>query len=184
MKTTIIRAVAALSLAAAALMAPTAANAYTDPAVITVSPSVLTVGDTATFTTSGAPFEGDEQILISITGAAANSVTLASVATETNNSLRTQAVAGALRTRITFPAPTKGVYSLTFTGAKSGVVLHSSVTVNPVGAPTAPAKGGLAVTGFDAGSTTGLWLTGAALLVGGAAVGIGTVARRRRASKS
>ena len=48
MKTTIIRAVVALSLAAAALMAPTAANAYTDPAVITVSPSVLTVGDTAT----------------------------------------------------------------------------------------------------------------------------------------
>ncbi len=181
MKTTIIRAVAALSLAAAALMAPTAANAYTDPAPVSVSPSVTTAGGVATFTTNTAVFTGNEDIVISVTGAAANSITLASVAIETNNSLRSKAVNGTLQTKVRFPATAKGTYNFTFTGAQSGVVLHSSVTVS--GSPSAPSKGGLAVTGFDASSTTGLWLAGGALLAGGAAVGIGSVVRRRRTAK-
>lgn len=184
MKTTIIRAVAALSLAAAALMAPTAANAYTDPAVVTVSPSVATPGGVVTFTTGRAAFQGSEDIAISATGTAAKGLALASVTTETNDTLRSQAINGNLNAQVRFPTTAKGVYSFTFTGTQSGVVLHASVTVNAAGAPSAPARGGLAVTGFDAGSTTGLWLTGAALLAGGAAVGIGTVVRRRRASKS
>lgn len=184
MKTTIIRAVAALSLAAAAVLAPTAANAYTDPAVISVTPPVVAPGGSATFTTDREGFDGDEDVAISITGVAAKGVALASIATETNDSLRTKAVDGKIHAQVRFPANATGVYSFTFTGTRSGVVLHSSVTVTPVGAPSAPAQGGLAVTGFDVGSTTGLWLTGAALLVGGSAVGIGTVIRRRRASKS
>lgn len=184
MKTTIIRAVAALSLAAAALMAPTAANAYTDPAVIAVTPSVAAPGGVATFTTDRAPFQGDEDIVISVTGGAANSITLASVATETNNSLRSKAVDGYLKTTVRFPSNAKGVYNFTFTGATSGVVLHSSVTVNQPGSITSPAKGGLAVTGFDAGSTTGLWVVGGSLVIGGGAVALGAVARRRRNASS
>lgn len=182
MKTTIIRAVAALSLAAAVLMAPTAANAYTDPAAVTISPSVATAGGVSTFTTAQSVFRGNEDVVISVTGAAANSITLASVATETNNSLRSKAVNGALNTPVRFPSTAKGTYSFTFTGAQSGVVLHASVTI--AGSPSTPAKGGLAVTGFDASSTIGLWLAGGALLAGGAAVGIGSVVRRRRAAQS
>lgn len=182
MKTTIIRAVAALSLAAAALLTPTAANAYTDPSAVSVTPSTVAPNGTATFTTDRPIFDGDEDVAISVTGVAAKGITLASIASETNDSLRTKAVGGNLRTPVHFPANAKGVYTLTFTGARSGIVLHSSVTITPVGAPSAPAQGGLAVTGFDAGSTTGLWLTGAAFLVGGSAVGIGAVVRRRRTS--
>ncbi len=184
MKTTIIRAVAALSLAAAALMAPAAANAYTDPAVISVTPSVAAPGGVAAFATDRAPFQGNEDIVISVTGGAANSITLASVATETNNSLRSKAVNGYLKTSVRFPSNAKGVYNFTFTGATSGVVLHSSVTVTQPGSLTSPAKGGLAVTGFDAGSTTGLWLAGGALVVAGGAVAVGAVVRRRRSTTS
>lgn len=184
MKTTIIRAVAALSLAAAALMAPTAANAYTDPAVIAVTPSVATPGGVATFTTDRAPYLGDEEIIVSVTGGAAKSITLASVATETNDSLRSKAVNGYLKTPVRFPSNAKGVYYFTFTGATSGVVLHSSVTVTPAGSSTSPAKGGLAVTGFDGGSTAGLWIAGGALVIGGGALAVGTVIRRRRNAAS
>lgn len=188
MKTTIVRAVAALSLAAAALLTPTTANAYTDPAVVLVTPSVPVAGGVATFTTASAAFQGDEEVLVSVTGAAANSVTLASVAVETNTSLRSRAAGGFLNTPVRFPANAKGQYTFTFTGVESKVVLHAGVTVGEptavVGAPTAPANGGLAVTGFDAGSTTGLWLTGGALVTAGAAVAIGAIARRRRSSKA
>lgn len=184
MKTKIIRAVAALSLAAAALMAPTAANAYTDPAAITVTPSVAAPGGVATFTTDRAAYQGNEDIVISVTGGAANSITLASVATETNKSLRSKAVNGYLKTPVRFPSNAKGVYNFTFTGATSGVVLHASVTVTQAGSSTSPAKGGLAVTGFDAGSTAGLWVAGGALAVAGGAVAIGAAVRRRRGAQS
>jgi hypothetical protein len=50
-------------------MAPTAANAYTDPAVISVSPSVAAPGGVATFTTDRAAYQGDEEIIVSVTGA-------------------------------------------------------------------------------------------------------------------
>lgn len=184
MKTTIIRAVTALALAAAALMAPTAANAYTDPAAVSVTPSNATPGGVATFTTDRAAYQGDEEIVISVTGGAAKSITLASVATETNDSLRSKAVNGYLKTPVRFPSNAKGVYYFTFTGAKSGVVLHASVTINQPGSSTSPAKGGLAVTGFDAGSTAGLWVAGGALLVAGGAVAVGAVVRRRRSAES
>lgn len=180
MRTTIIRAVAALSLAAAALTAPTAASAYTDPAVIAVTPSVATPGGVATFTTDRAPYLGDEEIVISVTGGAAKGITLASVATETNDSLRSQAVNGALATPVRFPTDARGVYYFTFTGVRSGVVLHSSVTITPAGSSSAPAKGGLAVTGFDGGSTAGLWIAGGTLVVGGGALAVGSLVRRRR----
>lgn len=183
MKTTIIRAVAALSLAAAALMAPTAANAYTDPAAVSVSPSTVVPGGSATFTTSTAPFQTDEQVAISITGANASAVTLGSVAVQTNNSLSTTAAFGKLNVAIKLPSNATGTYYLTFTGLSSKVVLHSSVVVT---APTSgnTSKGGLAVTGFDANSTAGFWVAGAALVAAGGAVAVGAAVRRRRQAAS
>ncbi|MDQ1123301.1 hypothetical protein [Microbacterium trichothecenolyticum] len=180
MKTTMIRAVAALSLAAAALMAPTAANAYTDPAPVSVSPSTATPGGTVIFTTTQAPFQGSEQIAISINGANANSVTLGSVAAQTNNSLSTAADNGKLNVKIKLPSNASGTYYLTFTGQTSKTVLHASLVVSPANSASNPAKGGLAVTGFDAGRTTGLWVAGGALVAAGGAVAIGTIVRRRR----
>lgn len=181
MKNTILRAVAALSLAAAALMAPTAAHAYTDPAVVIATPSTITAGGTSTFTTDLAPFATSESIQISITGESAGGAKLAFVkaAVETNASLTTQAVQGKLNVPITFPTNGLGTYDLTFTGATSGVVLHSQITVV---APSSASgsKAGLAVTGIDTDNTLGLWLAGGALVVAGAAVGIGAAVRRRR----
>ncbi len=178
MKTTILRAVVALSIAAAAVMAPTAANAYPDQTVAVASPSVVGPGGKTTFTSSRPVFQNDEDVLISITGINANGITLASVAPQTNTSLRSKAVSGSLRVPLTFPQNASGRYDVTFTGARSGVVLRGSVTVS--GAPSSPAKGGLAVTGFDAASTTGIWLAGAGLVVAGSAVVAGAAVRRRR----
>lgn len=181
MKNTILRAAAALSLAAIALMAPTAANAYTDPAVVIATPSTITAGSTSTFTTDLAPYDASEEILISITGENAGGAKLAMVKTavETNATLRTRAVQGKLNVPIAFPSNGIGTYDLTFTGVTSKVVLHSRITVVAPGTKT-PSKAGLAVTGIASDDTVGLWIAGGALVVAGAAVGIGATVRRRR----
>lgn len=184
MKITILRAAAAISLAAAALMAPTAASAYVDPAAVVATPSTITPGQSSTFTTTGAPFSGDEDVLISITGENASGATLGMVkaAVETNTTLRTRAKAGALAVPIAFPANAVGTYDLTFTGQTSGKVVHAQVLVSSgSSAPTTPpSPNGLAKTGIDDGATAGLWVAGGALILAGAAVGVGAAARRRR----
>lgn len=182
MKTTIIRAVAALSLAAAALMAPTAANAYTDAGAIVANPATLPAGDVTTFTTPGTPFVGDEDVLISVTGINASGITLASAKVETNTSLRGKSSNGSLRVPVKMPANGKGSYDFTFTGASSGHVLHATVTLTTAdsGSASNPSKGGLAVTGVDGGAATGLWIGGGALVLAGGAVAIGASVRRRR----
>ncbi len=184
MKNTILRAAAAISLAAAAVMAPTVANAYVDPSAAIATPSTITPGQASTFTTNGAPFTGDEEVLISITGENASGATLGMVkaAVETNTTLRTHAKAGALAVPITFPSNASGTYTLTFTGATSGTVIRAQVTVSSASATpsTPPSTGGLAKTGIDSGSMTGLWIAGGALVVAGTAVGTGAVLRRRR----
>ena len=183
MKNSILRAAAALTLAAVALTTPTTANAYVDPAVIIATPSTIASGGTSTFTTDLAPYSGSEEILITITGENANGAKLAMIRTaiETNSSLRTRAVNGKLNVPIAFPANATGAYDLTFTGVTSKVVLKSRITIVPPGT-TPPSKAGLAVTGIDSGSTVGLWLAGGALMLAGAAVGIGAAVRRRRAA--
>ncbi|MFV9424482.1 hypothetical protein [Microbacterium sp. S1037] len=184
MKNTILRAAAAVSLAAAVLLAPTAANAYVDPSAITATPSTIAPGESSTFTTPGTPFTGNEDVLISITGESASGATLGMVKTaiETNSNLHTSANAGKLNVRITFPSNANGTYNLTFTGATSGTVLHAQVLVVKASPTptTPPASAGLAKTGIDGGATTGLWIAGGALVATGAAVGIGAVVRRRR----
>lgn len=185
MKNTLLRAAAAVSLAAAVLLAPTAANAYVDPSSIVATPSTIAPGESSTFTTPGNPYTANEDVLISITGEAATGATLGMVKTavETNSSLRTTAdAAGKLNVRIAFPSNGIGTYNLTFTGATSGKVLHSQVLVVKASpAPTTPpASAGLAKTGIDGGATAGLWIAGGALVATGAAVGIGAVLRRRR----
>jgi len=180
MKTTILRAAAALSLAAVALLAPTAANAYVDPSAAIATPSTIAPGQTSTFTTNGAPFTNDEDILISITGENASGATLGMVKTaiETNTVLHTRAKAGALDVPIAFPSNAIGTYDLTFTGTVSGKVLHARVVVSKESA--SPAANTLAKTGIDGGTTAGLWIAGGALIITGAAVGVGAVLRRRR----
>jgi len=184
MKKTILRAAAALSLAAAALMAPTTANAYVDPTAVVATPSTITPGQSSTFTTRDAPFDNNEEVLISITGNNANSAKLAMVKTamETNTSLRTRAQTGKLNVAVAFPADASGTYNLTFTGSVSGTVRHAQVVIGSTGPTpsTPPAKGGLATTGVDGGATTGLWIAGGSLIAAGAAVGVGAVTRRRR----
>jgi hypothetical protein len=157
MENTILRAAGALSLAAVALVAPTTAHAYTDPAVVVATPSTITAGGISTFTADLAPFATSESIQISITGESAGGAKLAFVkaAVETDASLTTQAVQGKLNVPITFSTNGLGTYDLTFAGATSGVALHSQITVV---APhsTSGSKAGLAVTGIDTDSTLGL----------------------------
>jgi len=184
MKITILRAAAAISLAAAALLAPTAANAYVDPSAVVVTPSTIAPGQSATFTTNGAPFTGDEDVVISVTGENASGATLGMVkaGVETNTALRTRAKAGKLAVPIAFPANAVGTYDLTFTGQTSGKVVRAQVFVSSASsAPTTPpSPNGLAKTGIDDGVTAALWVAGGALILAGAAVGVGAAARRRR----
>jgi len=183
MKNTFLRAVAAMSLAAAAMMAPTAAQAYTDSPTAVVTPSVVAPGGVATFSSATGTFADDEPIAISATGAGADGLTRASVATQTNTSLSTTATsAGALATKLKVPTNARGTYTFTFTGTRSGTVLRSTLTIAGTAGTSTPAKGGLAVTGFDADNTLGLWLAGAGLVVAGGAVGVGAALRRRRAA--
>lgn len=181
MKNSILRAAAALSLVAVALMAPTAAHAYPDPAVVIATPATIAPNNTSTFTTDRAPFNASEDIRITITGENANGARLAFIKTaiETNTMLTTRAVQGKLNVPILFPQNASGMYDLTFTGVTSGVVLRTSITVTPAGTKP-PSKAGLAVTGFNSDSAAGLWIAGGALVVAGAAVGVGAAVRRRR----
>ena len=182
MKNSILRAAAALSLVAVALMAPTAAHAYPDPAVVIATPATIAPNNTSTFTTDRAPFNASEDIRITITGENANGARLAFIKTaiETNTMLTTRAVQGKLNVPTLSPQNASGKYDLTFTGVTSGVVLRTRITVTPSGTTTTPSKAGLAVTGFNSDSAAGLWIAGGALVVAGAAVGVGAAVRRRR----
>lgn len=177
--------IAAVVLAGAALLAtPAAANAagYTPDSNVTVSGS-YTAGGTAVVDFSAGAFQDNETVNVQVTGAGA--VTLGALPTTTVSKAYTAAADGSLAVKVTFPQGASGTYSLTATGATSGVVGFASFTVAPAdAAPAATASGAgtngsLAFTGGTI-SALALWVAGGAVVLGGGLLMVRGSVRRQR----
>jgi LPXTG-motif cell wall-anchored protein len=136
------------------------------PSADIVGPPTIAPGDKGTFTFAG--FDPNEAVSFSLTGENASGATLATIraAVETATLTRTADASGVARITVTLPSNARGTYTLTGTGQTSGVTGSFTFSV------------GLPATGTDAGSTTGLWVGGGLLALGGA-VALAFASRRR-----
>lgn len=177
--------IAAIVLAGAALIAtPAAANAagYTPDSNVTVTGS-FTAGGTAVVNFSEGAFQDNETVNVQVTGAGA--VTLGALPTTTVSKAYTASSDGSLAVTVTFPQGASGTYSLTATGATSGVVGYASFTVAPADAAAVSAANGsgtdgtLAFTGSTV-SALALWVAGGAVVLGGGLLLVRGSVRRQR----
>jgi len=176
--------IAAVVLAGAALLAtPAAANAagYTPDSNVSVSGS-YTAGGTAVVNFSTGAFQDNETVNVQVTGAGA--VTLGALPTTTVSKTYTAAADGSLAVKVSFPQGASGTYSLTATGATSGVVGYASFTVAPADANATAANGAgtdgtLAFTGGTI-SALALWVAGGAVVLGGGLLLVRGSVRRQR----
>ncbi|WFR68154.1 hypothetical protein P9139_07540 [Curtobacterium flaccumfaciens] len=177
--------IAAIVLAGAALIAtPAAANAagYTPDSNVSVSGS-YTAGGTAVVNFSEGAFQDNETVNVQVTGAGA--VTLGALPTTTVSKAYTASSDGSLAVTVTFPQGASGTYSLTATGATSGVVGYASFTVAPADATAVAAANGsgtdgtLAFTGSTV-SALALWVAGGAVVLGGGLLLVRGSVRRQR----
>ncbi|GAA3340629.1 hypothetical protein GCM10017714_21170 [Curtobacterium pusillum] len=177
--------IAAIVLAGAALLAtPAAANAagYTPDSNVSVSGS-FTAGGTAVVNFSEGAFQDNETVNVQVTGAGA--VTLGALPTTTVSKAYTASSDGSLAVTVTFPQGASGTYSLTATGATSGVVGYASFTVAPADATAVSTANGsgtdgtLAFTGSTV-SALALWVAGGAVVLGGGLLLVRGSVRRQR----
>lgn len=177
--------IAAVVLAGAALLAtPAAANAagYTPDSNVSVSGS-YTAGGTAVVNFSTGAFQDNETVNVQVTGAGA--VTLGALPTTTVSKTYTAAADGSLAVKVSFPQGASGTYSLTATGATSGVVGYASFTVAPADAAAAANGAGAGTDGtlaFTGGtiSALALWVAGGAVVLGGGLLLVRGSVRRQR----
>ncbi|MBA8816901.1 hypothetical protein FHX48_001994 [Microbacterium halimionae] len=167
--------IAAVAIAVVALIAaPAAANAYTPSSptgTVTITP-----GGTSTVQFGG--FEDEEPIVFTLTGENGAGGTLSSVRFVVNSTSITKAADedGDASVAVTLPANASGSYSLAAVGQSSGA--SAAVTIDSgvaAGSGTA-----LPATGFDTASMTGIWVGGGVLLMGGIAVTVIALMRRRQ----
>ncbi|WP_144710145.1 cytochrome c-type biogenesis protein CcmH [Curtobacterium pusillum] len=175
--------IAAVVLAGAALLAtPAAANAagYTPDSNVSVS-GTYAAGGTAAVNFSDGAFQDNETVNVQVTGAGA--VTLGALPTTTVSKSYTASSTGSLAVRVTFPAGASGTYSLTATGATSGVVGLASFTVAPADTAVSTGANGtdgtLAFTGSTV-SALALWVAGGAIVLGGGLLVVRGSVRRQR----
>ncbi|OIH97609.1 hypothetical protein [Curtobacterium sp. MCBA15_001] len=173
--------IAAVVLAGAALIAtPAAANAagYVPTSNVSVSGSTV-AGGTTVINFGPGSFVGNETVNVSVTGAGA--VTLGALPTTTVTRAYTASASGAVSPRVTLPAGASGTYSLTATGATSGNVGTTALTVRPADAAAAAASGNgtLAFTGGTI-SALALWVGGGAVVLGGGLLVVRSSVRRQR----
>jgi hypothetical protein len=144
--------------------APTVLEA---PHAIITGPSTIAPGDKGTFTFAG--FDPNEAVSFSLTGENALGATFGMVRTavETKTTTRVANASGVVTITVTLPSNARGTYTLTGTGQTSGVTGAFTFSV------------GLPATGVDAGSTTGLWVCGGLLALGGA-LAVAFATRRRK----
>ena len=97
----------------------------------------------------------------------------------------TRASTGSLAVDVTFPQGASGTYSLTATGATSGIVGFASFTVAPADAAAVATgadsgtNGTLAFTGSTV-SALALWVAGGAVVLGGGLLLVRGSVRRQR----
>jgi hypothetical protein len=179
MKLKFVKAAAALTIAASAVLAPVAANAAT------VEPyppagSVIVTGNTVNITFGPGSFAGAENVTIYLTGFNAGGASLATVksaATAVELGTVTSNAAGGATVTITLPSNATGTY--TVTGISASRPEGVSVTFTIAGA-AAGGSGSLPATGMDSGSLLGLWAGGGALVLAGGAVAVGAAVHRQR----
>lgn len=179
--------IAAVVLAAAAFVAiPTAANAagYVPASNVSVSGPVVS-GGTATVGFAAGSFAPNETVTVSVTGAGA--VTLGALPITTVSKTYTASSNGAASVSVTLPQGASGTYSLTATGATSGNVATSALTVVPADGAAVPAAGAgagdgeLAFTGSTV-SVLAAWVAGGAVVLGGGLLLVRGSVRRQRES--
>jgi LPXTG-motif cell wall-anchored protein len=180
MKQTLRRFVAIVTIVVAAVLAlPVAAQAsdiYPPSGSCTVSPSTIAPGGSVTFSCVAGTFSEDETVTITVTGenGAAASIGMLRFAITTASGTSMSAADGSLAAvSITLPASASGIYNIAAVSATSaGGTAAVTVTTG---------SGGLPSTGLDSGTTLGLWIGGAALvLVGGTLAVVAAVRRSRR----
>jgi hypothetical protein len=189
MKLKITKAAAALTLAAAALVAsPLAANATTYPED-TPGP-----GAVVPLTTPAGIFAGNEPVSILLSGEDANFATvgivkaayvenapIGTVTSEPNGSVAFSLVlpdtaTGTYSTLLTSPSRPQGY---TVVVSADGSVISGGGTGTGTGS-TGAGGSGLPATGMDSASLLGLWVGGGALVLAGGAVAVGAAVHRQR----
>jgi hypothetical protein len=172
------KAFAAAALTILAIFAaPAAANAagYVPPANDTVTGNATAGGTVAVDFIAGSYTNG-ETVNISVdgSGTATLSVVKANVATLAKAATAT----GALAVKVTLPTDATGSYTLTGTGATSGQIGTSTITVVAADAGTST---GLASTGYNVPMLL-IWSAAGAVLLGIALVLVLGYVRRQRAN--
>lgn len=186
MKLKFAQATAALSIAAAAILAPVVATSAS-AAVLPYPPAPSTVvsGNNVTINFEPGSFSSNETVTIFLNGFNASAATLATIKTASNGPARLGTVEssanGSAGTTIVLPSNATGTYTVTGTSPSrpEGV----SVTFTVAGTGTGGDGGGqgsLPATGMDSGSLLGLWVGGGALVLAGGAVAVGTAVHRQR----
>jgi hypothetical protein len=189
MKNKISKAVASLAIAAAAVFAaPAVASAYTPAApggTITVTPGSPV---SLTVDVSALP-DVDTSVIFTFAGEGVTGANIAMVKTAVTSASVTKPREDPTVT-VTVPEDGFGDYSLTATGATSGVALAPLVIALPGGGSggdggedgsAAGGDGGtIADTGFDGEALLGLWVGGGILVLAGASIAVATSVRRSR----
>lgn len=179
MKLRLLQTAAAVTLAAGAIFAPVAANAYAPDAED--GSVVVTAGGTVTVTfTDFAPNE-DVQFFLSGENASGASLAFVKFAFESNVLIGTKTAtgSGSVSPAVTLPSNASGTYTLAAVGTDSGETADATITVAAAaGDPTLPATGG------DSGQLLGLWIGGGALLLAGGGIAVATTVRRQRGQVS
>ncbi|MEA9999651.1 hypothetical protein QN367_11115 [Cryobacterium sp. RTS3] len=152
------------------------------PVVIVLAPSdallyaLATAGSTVTVGFSDGSFTGGETVSIAVSGSGTATLSVVKAATATIS--KTATAAGAVSVKVALPTDATGSYSLTATGATSGLVGTSTITIVAADAGSAQA---LASTGYSAPIVL-IWGAAGALFLGIALVVVLSIVRRQRAN--
>ncbi|WP_404431326.1 LPXTG cell wall anchor domain-containing protein [Microbacterium lacus] len=174
-----IRISAAVALAAAAILAPAAAQAviYPPSGACTVTPATVTPGGTVAFECDDETFGATESVTITVEGATGATVGFVKFAV-TSSGGATSTASGALApVDIAFPSDASGVYNISAVSeTSSGGTSSVSVTSGSTGGGSLPA------TGADNSALLGVWVGGGALVLAGGALAVAATVRRNRNS--
>lgn len=182
--------IAAAVLAAAAVVAtPMAANAagYVPTSAVSVAGTVAP-GEATTVGIAAGSFMGSETVRVSVTGAGA--VTIGAMPTVTTTAEKTANTDGSVSVSVKLPMGATGTYSMTATGASSGNVATTALSVAPAASIGTAADTSAAASSSDpalafTGSTVPMllvWSAGGAIVLGGALVLVMANRRRQRES--
>jgi LPXTG-motif cell wall-anchored protein len=174
-----IRISAAVALAAAAILAPAAAQAviYPPSNACSVVPTVITPGATVQFNCTNGTFVPGEFVTVTVEGNTGATVGFVKFAV-TSSGDATSTSTGALDVPIAFPSDASGVYNISAVSeSSSGGTASVTVSTSSTGG-----SGSLPATGADNSALLGVWVGGGALVLAGGALAVAATVRRNRQS--